>query len=101
MFEAELFDFYKKTCLNYNFKVWRYFEPKIDAPFTIREHAGHTSKVSFENTIAFDTRDRPLIPTRGVLSRIITEYAGLVGDSAFLKNQVDFQVIFYVKKISV
>ncbi|KAI1729299.1 surface antigen domain-containing protein [Ditylenchus destructor] len=70
---------------------WRFFEPRDDAPFPVREHAGHTTKISLENIIKADSRDRPVLPTRGGLLQLSTEYAGLLGDSSFVKNQLDIQ----------
>lgn len=45
-----------------------------------------------ENSVAYDTRDRPLLATKGALLKFTQEYAGLLGDAAFVKHQVDVQV---------
>lgn len=75
----------------------RYFDPHSNAPFLVREHAGHTTKFSIEHTAELNTRNHPLLPSKGALLRWTLEYAGLLGDSAFLRNQVDIQVIiFYI-----
>uniref|UniRef100_A0A1I7X438 Bac_surface_Ag domain-containing protein n=1 Tax=Heterorhabditis bacteriophora TaxID=37862 RepID=A0A1I7X438_HETBA len=71
--------------------IWRSLKATDDAAFAVREHAGHTIKFSMENCIAFDSRDRPILATKGLLSRICQEYAGPLGDSSFLRHQVDFQ----------
>ncbi|KAH7731496.1 GOP-3 protein [Aphelenchoides avenae] len=72
--------------------MWRFFAPHAGAPFPVREHAGHTTKLSLENSVGIDTRDRKILASRGVLCRLSEEYAGLLGDSAFIKHQVDIQV---------
>uniref|UniRef100_A0A915Q1C8 Bacterial surface antigen (D15) domain-containing protein n=1 Tax=Setaria digitata TaxID=48799 RepID=A0A915Q1C8_9BILA len=80
--------------LHYNAKlntIWRKFCPTKDAAFSVREHAGHTMKCSVENSLAYDTRDRPLLATKGVLVKFAQEYAGLLGDAAFIKHQFDLQ----------
>ncbi|CAJ0568519.1 unnamed protein product, partial [Mesorhabditis spiculigera] len=71
--------------------IWRTLEATDEAAFAVREFAGHTIKFSVENAIAYDTRDRPLLATKGLLARINQEYAGPLGDSHFWKNQLDFQ----------
>ncbi|KAL3090236.1 hypothetical protein niasHS_006688 [Heterodera schachtii] len=71
---------------------WRSFLTRNDTPFPIREHSGHTTKFSFDSTLLSDGRDRPILPTKGSLFKLRTEYApGAVGDSAFLKGIFDFQ----------
>ncbi|TKR67748.1 hypothetical protein L596_023848 [Steinernema carpocapsae] len=71
--------------------IWRVLHALQDAPFAIREHAGHTMKCSLENTLAWDTRDRSILATKGYLLRGAQEYAGLLGDATFIKHQVDLQ----------
>lgn len=73
-------------------KIWREFCPTEKAAFSVREHAGYTMKCSIYNSLAYDTRDRPLIATKGVLLKVAQEYAGLLGDAAFVKHQFDVQV---------
>lgn len=73
-------------------EVWRKLEALPEAAFAVREHAGHTLKCSLENSVAYDTRNRTLIPSKGVLLRLAQEYAGLLGDAAFVKHQLDMQV---------
>ncbi|MCP9258552.1 Inosine triphosphate pyrophosphatase [Dirofilaria immitis] len=80
--------------LHHNMKlntIWRKFCPTEKAAFSVREHAGHTMKCSLRNSLAYDTRDRPLLATKGVLLKFAQEYAGLLGDAAFIKHQVDIQ----------
>uniref|UniRef100_F1L426 SAM50-like protein gop-3 n=1 Tax=Ascaris suum TaxID=6253 RepID=F1L426_ASCSU len=71
--------------------VWRKLEALPEAAFAVREHAGHTLKCSLENSVAYDTRNRTLIPSKGILLRLAQEYAGLLGDAAFVKHQLDMQ----------
>ncbi|VDK88744.1 unnamed protein product [Onchocerca ochengi] len=80
--------------LHHNMKfnaIWRQFRPMEKAAFSIREHAGHTMKCSVQNSLAYDTRDRPLLATKGVLLKFAQEYAGFLGDAAFIKHQIDVQ----------
>ncbi|VDN35968.1 unnamed protein product [Gongylonema pulchrum] len=71
--------------------IWRKFTPSKDAAFAVREHAGHTMKCSMENSLTYDTRDRPILATQGTLLKFTQEYAGFFGDAAFLKHQIDAQ----------
>lgn len=68
--------------------------PQHDAPFPVREHAGHTTKFSLENSVYVDTRDRKMLASRGAFVKLSQEYAGLLGDAAFLKHQFDLQVVY-------
>ncbi|KAK6041183.1 ATP binding protein [Cooperia oncophora] len=47
--------------------LWRTLRATDDAAFLVREHAGHTTKFSMENAIGFDTRDRPILASKGIL----------------------------------
>lgn len=71
--------------------IWRTLRAGKEAAFSVREQAGHTLKFSVENAIAFDTRDRPILASRGLLARWAQEYAGVFGDASFVKNTVDLQ----------
>uniref|UniRef100_A0A1I7TWP2 Bac_surface_Ag domain-containing protein n=1 Tax=Caenorhabditis tropicalis TaxID=1561998 RepID=A0A1I7TWP2_9PELO len=71
--------------------IWRTLRASRDAAFSVREQAGHTLKFSVENSVAVDTRDRPILASRGILARWATEYAGVFGDASFLKNTLDLQ----------
>lgn len=53
-------------------------------------------KCSVQNSLAYDTRDRPLLATKGVLLKFAQEYAGLLGDAAFVKHQIDVQVSCFI-----
>lgn len=71
--------------------LWRTLRATDEAAFTVREFAGHTMKFSLENSVAYDTRDRTLLASKGMLGRWSQEYAGPLGDNHFFKNQFDFQ----------
>ncbi|KAK0418194.1 hypothetical protein QR680_013425 [Steinernema hermaphroditum] len=71
--------------------IWRILHAQNEAPFAVREHAGHTMKCSVENTLGIDTRDKPILASKGYLLRGALEYAGLMGDAAFIRHQVDVQ----------
>ncbi|CAI5446634.1 unnamed protein product [Caenorhabditis angaria] len=71
--------------------IWRTLRATNDAAFSVREQAGHTLKFSLENSIAADTRDRPILATKGILARVAQEYAGIFGDASFVKHTLDLQ----------
>uniref|UniRef100_A0A8R1HGB6 Omp85 domain-containing protein n=2 Tax=Caenorhabditis japonica TaxID=281687 RepID=A0A8R1HGB6_CAEJA len=71
--------------------IWRTLRASRDAAFSVREQAGHTLKFSLENAVAVDTRDRPILASRGILARFAQEYAGVFGDASFVKNTLDLQ----------
>lgn len=71
--------------------IWRTLRATRDAAFSVREQAGHTLKFSLENAVAVDTRDRPILASRGILARFAQEYAGVFGDASFVKNTLDLQ----------
>jgi outer membrane protein insertion porin family len=74
------------------FQIWRLFLPRNETPFSIREHAGHTTKISMEHVLSTDSRDRKIMPTTGSLYQLTTELAGPIGDSTFFKYIFDYQV---------
>lgn len=71
--------------------IWRLFLPRNETPFSIREHAGHTTKISMEHVLSTDSRDRKIMPTTGSLYQLTTELAGPIGDSTFFKYIFDYQ----------
>ena len=87
--KANFFYFIKMNAI---FEIWRFFQPRNDTPFPVREHAGHTTKISLEHILSSDTRDRPILPSTGTLCRLSTEMAGPLGDSALMKYIFDYQV---------
>lgn len=71
--------------------VWRTLLPTDKTSFSVREHAGHTTKISLENILQFDNRDRPILPTSGATVRLTSELASFLGDSRFVKNDILMQ----------
>ncbi|GMT19134.1 hypothetical protein PFISCL1PPCAC_10431, partial [Pristionchus fissidentatus] len=73
--------------------IWRTLLATKESAFAVREHAGHTLKVSAEHEYSFDTRDRPILATKGVLAKFGQELAGAfgIGDAAFVRHQLDIQ----------
>ncbi len=63
---------------------------KLDNPQTasdeLKEQADQPGFISAAGiTYCYDTTDHPLLPSRGIRSRFESEYAGVGGDSSFLK----------------
>jgi len=59
--------------------------------FQVREEMGHSLKSALKHSLLVDKRDNPILPTRGILFRLNTEYAGLGGDIGFVKNDLELQ----------
>lgn len=59
--------------------------------FTVREQAGHSLKSSIKHEFVCDTRDDAIIPRKGILIKVINEYAGLGGNVEYLKNEAELQ----------
>lgn len=76
-------------------QVWRTLLPTDKSAFAVREHAGHSTKISLENVLQFDNRDRHILPTKGVTIRSTIELASFLGDSSFVKNELLVQVSIY------
>lgn len=72
-------------------QVWRTLLPTDKTSFPVREHAGHTTKISIENVLQFDNRDRPILPTSGATVRLTNEVASFLGDSRFFKTDLLMQ----------
>lgn len=72
---------------------WRHiFGISEDASVTVRRSAGHSLKSSLTSTITKCTRDCNVLPTRGYFTRLSTEFAGLGGSVAFLRNDLTTQL---------
>nr|POF13134.1 sam50-like protein spac17c9.06 [Quercus suber] len=75
--------------------LWRQITSLAEkASPTVRADAGDSFKSSLTHTWLNDTRDNPMMPSRGYLFKTITEVAGLgplKGDIAFGKFEVDSQ----------
>merc|ERR1712002_719075 len=59
--------------------------------FTARNDMGHSLKSSLKHTYTFDTRDTPILPSKGVLAKFVNEISGLGGDVKFVKSEAEFQ----------
>ncbi|XKL68900.1 hypothetical protein PGB90_006669 [Kerria lacca] len=60
--------------------------------FPIREHCGYSLKSSIKNTLSADSRDSTVFPTVGSIIQLKSEFAGLGGDTGFLKNEIFSQI---------
>uniref|UniRef100_A0A7E4VIZ1 Omp85 domain-containing protein n=1 Tax=Panagrellus redivivus TaxID=6233 RepID=A0A7E4VIZ1_PANRE len=89
-YNGQLFGKLIRHSLNVN-NLWRTFHPRSGCPFKVREHAGHSTKFSIENTVGIDTRDRAILASKGYLAKFTQEHAGLIGDASFIRYQVDLQ----------
>ncbi|PWN54142.1 hypothetical protein IE53DRAFT_383332 [Violaceomyces palustris] len=64
-----------------------------DASISIRKLARRpTVKSSISHTLLRDTRDDPLMPSRGSYFKMVQEYAGLGGDSNFFKAEFESSI---------
>ncbi|THV05391.1 hypothetical protein K435DRAFT_745075 [Dendrothele bispora CBS 962.96] len=59
------------------------------ASMSIRQSAGQTTKSSISYTFFRDTRDDNLLGTRGYLTKVSQELAGLGGDASFYKIETE------------
>ncbi|KAF7323698.1 Bac-surface-Ag domain-containing protein [Mycena kentingensis (nom. inval.)] len=62
------------------------------ASVAIREEAGQTVKSSLTHTFVLDNRNDSLMPTKGFYLRTLNELAGLGGDAAFVKSEVNTNI---------
>ena len=60
---------------------------KLTATGRIRNAAGLSVKSALSHTLLHDTRDDPVLSTRGSYFRAMQEYAGLGGDANFVKSE--------------
>ncbi|XP_076861385.1 sorting and assembly machinery component 50 homolog B isoform X2 [Brachyhypopomus gauderio] len=74
--------------------VWRALGCLVHgASFTVREESGHTLKSALSHTMVLDTRNCPLLPSKGSLLQISQELAGFTGgDASFLKEDFELQM---------
>ncbi|KAF7331606.1 Bac-surface-Ag domain-containing protein [Mycena kentingensis (nom. inval.)] len=63
-----------------------------EASMAIRQEAGPSLKSSLSHTFVLDKRDDSLMPTKGFYLRTLNEVAGLGGDAAFVKSEVDAKI---------
>jgi outer membrane protein insertion porin family len=89
-YNGQIFNNKVKHSLKFN-NLWRTFYPSTNSPFAVREHAGHSTKFSIENSVGVDARDRPILPSKGYYANLTQEHAGLIGDASFMRHQIDLQ----------
>uniref|UniRef100_A0A5S6QHP9 Bac_surface_Ag domain-containing protein n=1 Tax=Trichuris muris TaxID=70415 RepID=A0A5S6QHP9_TRIMR len=63
---------------------WRFFDSTSNL-FLIREHAGHSVKVSFEHSLEYSSVDDKVLPTTGLFGKVSQEFARFWGDVQFTK----------------
>ncbi|KHJ49223.1 hypothetical protein D918_00344 [Trichuris suis] len=69
---------------------WRFFDSR-SLLFLIREHAGHSVKVSFEHSLEYNSEDDAILPTTGVFGKISQEFARFWGGVLFTKYRLDLK----------
>lgn len=62
------------------------------ASFDIRQHAGYSLKSSVKHTLTMDERDNTEFPTQGHFIKLSQEYAGLLGDVNYIKNEGEIKL---------
>uniref|UniRef100_A0A915I9M8 Bacterial surface antigen (D15) domain-containing protein n=1 Tax=Romanomermis culicivorax TaxID=13658 RepID=A0A915I9M8_ROMCU len=68
--------------------AWRKVEIlNEDAPFSVRQYAGHNLKSSIQSSLSYDSRDDPVLASKGVLLRLTNEFAGLGGNAHFFRQE--------------
>ena len=73
--------------------VWREnCNVPLNAPFCIREQCGHSVKSAIKHVFTSDGRDHWVLPTNGSLLKHVLEYAGIGGDTHFVKSELELQV---------
>jgi outer membrane protein insertion porin family len=60
--------------------------------YSIRKEAGESIKSSVSHTWTLDTRDNKINTTRGYYLKTYHEYAGLGGQAAFYKSEIEGQL---------
>lgn len=65
---------------------------KPTASLSMRSAAGHSIKSSISHTFTHDTRDDSCMATCGRLIKSVCEFAGLGGDSQYVKAEVETQI---------
>lgn len=59
-----------------------------DASFFVRQQAGENTTSLVGHTLLYDKRDNKFDPTEGYFAQLSQEFAGVGGDSKFIKNEV-------------
>jgi outer membrane protein insertion porin family len=73
---------------------WREVLPGSAASPRIFQEAGHSLKSAFRYSLIHDTRDDPIMPSKGHAFQSTTEVAGLGGDVKFVKQELAAQFNF-------
>jgi outer membrane protein insertion porin family len=61
---------------------------RSDASIYIKEQEGQNTNSSIGQTLTYDDRDNKFNPSRGAVVRLSQEFAGLGGDSKYLKHEI-------------
>jgi len=69
-----------------------------DASQIIKDQAGGAYESIVGQTVSYDTRDSRLTPTKGLLSRLSTDFAGLGGDVRYAKATWKTQYYYPISK---
>ncbi|RWS07008.1 hypothetical protein B4U79_10616, partial [Dinothrombium tinctorium] len=81
--------------IHHNFRwegVWRDISSlSPNTSFAVREESGHTLKSSLKHVLTVDKREGIFVPESGSLFQVKQEYAGLGGNVAFHKHEIEFQ----------
>lgn len=70
----------------YNFFYRNIYDVDPESSLSIQQIAGTSFISSLSHTITYDTRDSALFPTKGLKTDLYTEYAGIFGDTYYIKN---------------
>jgi len=80
---------YWSAGIAYNLEQVKVSNVNSDASIQVQEQIGTSITSAISPSIARDTRDYRLDPTRGSLNSIYTSFAGFGGDNAFIKVVID------------
>ncbi|XP_065648421.1 sorting and assembly machinery component 50 homolog [Hydra vulgaris] len=64
----------------------------LEAPFSVRENAGHSLKSSIKHTLTSDGRDDWIFPSSGHLVKHSVEYSGIGGNVKSIKSDLELQI---------
>ncbi len=83
--------FTQSWAYNYEHSEFKNVSDNI-SPYIANYEEEKRNKSSLSHTLAFDTRDSRIIPTKGIYTYWTIEYAGLGGDVEFLRNSGRFSI---------
>ncbi|UCD31441.1 MAG: outer membrane protein assembly factor BamA [Desulfobacterales bacterium] len=87
-FGYPIYDF-TRVHLKYNYDIADIKNISIDAANSIKDLEGTNVTSSISPSIRYDSRDHPINPTKGSQHSLTVKYAGLGGDIAFTKYEVE------------